>query len=537
MPLAIGLRLVGLFLGAGALGIALILEARVLAFLQDGTFRALVPLILGTLGSLFIGTIVARSLSRPEASPKRAQPPHPSILADVATEAAHSHAPNGRSWMVSLTAPLLAILPLGVVLLATHSKSSPFRASTLLFLAATSIAALLFFVAAGVGGRGSPPSPRLTHLFWLIPLLGLVGGIYAASRASSELIGINELATTVVLLAGVVTLIGVFQLSLDRWQGPLVVAVVMFIVGRGASHIYASFDDIYERLTNLEQPQDDERFAHVIENGHGVVTLTTSGWLHENGRVQGLFNTNPVPAADRNRCSRAYVIPSALPDPQDILFLGLENASFAQILAHYPSVQRVVILEENPAYEQAVRNSGVVASLLGNDRVNVVYGEVRSTLKAQGKFDVIIMDRLPSRHDGASLYHTTEFLSSLASQLKPRGAVYVNTLEKPEVERALIETFPHLLRYQDMIFGSQERLRVDGYKWMRDLMAWKIDGQPVLPTKGDPTEIARKIVKSRDFRGRFAWEREDEIKERTKGTKPLQAASIKTGPWHFDTLP
>jgi hypothetical protein len=58
---------------------------------------------------------------------------------------------------------------------------------------------------------------------------------------------------------------------------------------------------------------------------------------------------------------------------------------------------------------------------------------------------------------------------------------------------------------------------------MRELMSWEIDGQRVLSTRKQPTEVARHVVQNRQFRGGFAWEREDSIRERTKSLAPLTA--------------
>lgn len=537
MLLKTGAKLTGVFLGASTLGICLILQARVTAFLQGGTFKSLGPLALIAVGGLLIGGVLAHLLSRRLPSSQPASPGHPSMLADVATEAARSPSIDRSFLLMSVTAPLLAALPLLGLLAATRSGGSLPGAGSALFVATDAAAAFLFSAATCLDARSAARSIRLDFLFLAFALLGLIGGLITASRISSELFRYNELATAAVLISGTLTLLGVLKTGLGRWQQPFAVALVVLFTARAATFIFAEFDNIYERLTAMDETKSDERFAHVLQNRQGVVTITTSGWVHQNGRVQSIFNTNPVPALDINRCSRAYVIPSAIPKPEEILFLGLENSSFAQILAHYPTVKRIVILEENPAYERAVRNSGLVASLLKNERVKIVYGTIASTLRGQGKFDVIIQDRLPFRNDSKGHLLTKEFFEELRSHLKPRGAVYINTLGRAEVERTLVETFPYLLRYQDMIFGSEQSIRVDGYQWMRDLMAWEIDGRRVLLTKREPTEVARHVVQSRNFRGRFAWEREEAIKERTKNSAPLTASSVKTPFWHFESLP
>ena len=216
--------------------------------------------------------------------------------------------------------------------------------------------------------------------------------------------------------------------------------------------------------------------------------------------------------------------------------LGLGSGSFAQILVHHPSVQRLLVLEDNTAYLEAVRNSGQVASLVNNDKFILIEGQPRETLKSQGKFDLIIMDRLPYRRSTSHLLNE-KHVRELSLHLKEGGALYVNTLQRAKVEQTLLESFPHLLRYQDMIFASKTRLRVDGYQWMRDLMAWSIDGYAVLPTERDPTEVARHIVKNRDFRGEFAWERQDAIRTRIAPMTSSGSSDFHPKWWQLEKLP
>lgn len=527
------------FLGAWSLGVTLTLQARVAALTQDGTFRALGPLVIGATAGILLGSAAAQLLSRraPGEALDLPRHEHPSMLSAVAVHAARTSALNIPLLFASLSAPLLSALPLGALLLLAEQSAADRSSNASTLIVATTSAAFLFFTANGLKWRSAPWLVRLEGLRIALALFGLFGGLFTASRVSSELFGLDEFATAAVLVASMAAILCLMNSGLDRIMRPLAVAIVILGTGKAAPYVYSKFDQIYEQLTDAEKINGDERFARVLENRHGVLTITTSGWLHENGRLQGIFNTNPIPAVDFNRSARAYVIPAALKNPETILFLGLGSGSFAQILAHYPAVKSLTILEENPAYEKAVQNSGMVASLLENERVKIVYGGVDSTLKQQGKFDVILSDLLPFRKDAPSPFLTKEFFEQLSSHLNPRGAVYINTQNSPRVERALVDTFPYLLRYQDMIFGSKERLRVDGYQWMRDLMAWEIDGHKVLATRKDPTEVARHIVQNRDFRGSFAWEREEALRERTKSTAPLTLRATDAPWWHFKILP
>jgi spermidine synthase len=466
------------------------------------------------------------------------------MLSSIAADAARSDrtSVDTRLLLSGVLALPLVGLPLSLLLFVIGRRPHGSFSDASLLVLATTGAALLFFTANTIAScaRSSGASAALQRggvSRLALALLGLCCGVVVSSRVSSEVAALNALAAAAVLVVALVALLCFMNAGLDRWQRPLAVAVIVLAAGKCTTFVYSQFDDVYERLTTSDETEKGERFLLVLQNRRGVVTITTSGWLHENGRVQGIFNTNPVPALDLNRCSRAFVIPAVVKEPRAILLIGLGSGSWAQILANHPQVKTLVILEDNPAYEKAIRNSGVVASLLQNQRVKLVSGATESSLSRQGKFDVIIHDRLPFRKGRTSPLLTKEFFHRLKGHLNRGGAVYVNAMGNAQIERTLLDVFPFLLRYQDMIFGTEERLQVDGYKWMRELMSWEIDGQRVLSTRKQPTEVARHVVQNRQFRGGFAWEREDSIRERTKSLAPLTADDARTPWWHFETLP
>lgn len=522
--------------GSFSIGLVSIAQARVAAF-SDGTFSFVSWAACAVALSISGGVALGRTLTKWIRRDRPADVPplqHPSMLASVATAATRGEPVRRERLALAIVLPLSAILPVASIVQVVRSADGVDGADLGTMLATTTFAA--WCLAAGVGAQPDDTERRTQLSLWAALAVGWLAGVGLGGRAVSPIVGLNEYASASLVFASAAAISCVLTARLQRWYSPIIVGIAILATGRGATYAYSELDDAYERLTPLEGRNQGERFARVFENRHGALTVTTAGWLHQNGRVQGIFNTSPIPAADINRCSRAYVIPATLSRPLTILMLGLGSGSFAQILVHHPSVKRLVVLEENPAYLEAVRNSGQVASLANNDKFVLIDGAPHQTLKAQGKFDLIIMDRLPYRREASHLL-TEKHFQMLSRHLEEGGAVYVNTLQRTDVERTLLESFSHLLRYQDMIFASQSRLRVDGYQWMRDLMAWSIDGYPVLPTERDPTEVARHIVKNRDFRGEFAWERENAIRARISPMTSPGSSGFQPKWWQLEKLP
>src|SRR5690606_34602417 len=149
-----------------------------------------------------------------------------------------------------------------------------------------------------------------------------------------------------------------------------------------------------------------------------------------------------------------------------VLLLGLGSGAWAQIFAHHPDIESVTVLENNPAFLFLAKNSGAVASIFKNPQVKVRVGNVERLLAEAGSFDVIVQDQIAFRSPPPTRYLTVDHLKNLREHLTKNGAVYVNTHEIPEAEKAVLEVFPHALKYQDMLFGSLVTLGMRGYHWM-----------------------------------------------------------------------
>ena len=66
-----------------------------------------------------------------------------------------------------------------------------------------------------------------------------------------------------------------------------------------------------------------------------------------------------------------------------------------------------------------------------------------------------------------------------------------------------------------MLIGSNHPINVNKAHWIQDLIAWRINGQFVLP-RNTAFQIAQDVVAESPWKGEPPWESRDEILERLK---------------------
>lgn len=129
------------------------------------------------------------------------------------------------------------------------------------------------------------------------------------------------------------------------------------------------------------------------------------------------------------------------PDPRHVLIVGLGTGSTAGWLAKVPSVERVDVVELEPAILHVARVcTPVNQNVLGNPKAHVQIGDGREVLvTTRRSYDLIISEPSnPYRAGIASLY-TTEFYRAVARKLKP-GGLFLQWMQAYEIDSATLRT-------------------------------------------------------------------------------------------------
>ncbi|OBK17270.1 hypothetical protein A5636_22975 [Mycobacterium asiaticum] len=238
------------------------------------------------------------------------------------------------------------------------------------------------------------------------------------------------------------------------------------------------FDGVYERLY-FKQHYAGQRFAHLKENKSGVVSVTQDGQIQGGGVYDGVFSTDLV--NDRNMIVRPYALSLLHESPRDVLMIGLSSGSWAQVIANNPQVERLTVVEINPAYLNVMRNYPGEAGVLNNPKVATVIDDGRRWLarNPERKFDFIVQNTSFNWRAHATNLLSTEYLELVRAHLKPGGVSFHNTTGSAAAQRTAALQFPFALRFINFIAASDSPLAIDRRRWERVLREYRIEGRPV----------------------------------------------------------
>ncbi len=170
-------------------------------------------------------------------------------------------------------------------------------------------------------------------------------------------------------------------------------------------------------------------------------------------------------------------------------------------------------IEINPGYLELIGRHSEVSGILKNPKVSMVIDDGRRWLKRNPdrKFDAIIMNTTWHFRSMASNLLSREFLELAKSHLNPGGILYYNTTESNSVVKTGATVFPYALRYVNFLAVSEAPLHIDPHEFERFLLAYTIEGKPILDISREPDRLAlAKILKSLD-----EVEKSEKILERT----------------------
>lgn len=145
------------------------------------------------------------------------------------------------------------------------------------------------------------------------------------------------------------------------------------------------------------------------------------------------------------------------PRPTTSLVIGLGTGSSAGWLGAIPSMERVDVVELEPAVlEVARRCAPVNRAILSNPKVRVIFGDAREVLMtSRERYDLIFSEPSnPYRAGIASLY-THEFYQSVAARLAP-GGMFSQWVQAYSVDRVTVDLIAATL---SAVFGDVEAWR------------------------------------------------------------------------------
>lgn len=232
----------------------------------------------------------------------------------------------------------------------------------------------------------------------------------------------------------------------------------------------------YERF-QATRNYSGEAFKQIIETRSGVITVTDTDRVYGGGVYDGLFNTDLL--SDSNGIVRPYILSAFHPEPKRVLMIGLATGSWAQVIAHHPSLEKLVVVEINPGYVDVVAANPLVNGLLGNDRVDIIIDDGRRYMQrnADETFDLIVMNTTFHWRAYAANLLSRDFLTIVLSRLNPGGIAFYNSTNSMNVQKTGAAVCPHSLRFQNHMVCGNEEISVDTARLEQILWNYEIEGE------------------------------------------------------------
>jgi len=204
--------------------------------------------------------------------------------------------------------------------------------------------------------------------------------------------------------------------------------------------------------------------AYFVANRHGVIhtAITNHGEFVYGGNVyDGIatvnVDTNP------NRLDRLYLLALLHVKPKRVLFVGLSAGAWVRSIQGFPDVERVDVVEINPAYVDLAQSYWQLAPLLKDPRIHIHIDDGRRWLRRNpdSRFDAVIQNTTYHWRANVGNLLSREYLSEVKEHLNPSGVFVANTTGSFDVLATAQAVFAHAYRYANFVYASDQRLVPD----------------------------------------------------------------------------
>ncbi|WP_342381710.1 fused MFS/spermidine synthase [Myxococcus stipitatus] len=284
-----------------------------------------------------------------------------------------------------------------------------------------------------------------------------VGSIVGSLAGGFGVIPLMTAPVTWQLIAGILAVLGLasatLSLRLERIQGALLVPVsvavlaMVLLSARGPSaawrhgSIGAGRSDLNQTSLNHIDAWLRERSRDIVWEKEGVessVALSAANGLAfiVNGKVDG--NT----IGDAPTQVMSGLLGAMLhPDPRNALIIGLGTGSTAGWLGAVPQMERVDVVEIEPAIlEVARRCHAVNADAMDNPKVHTVIADAREVLlTTRQRYDIIFSEPSNPYRAGISSLFTRDFYQAVKQRLS-EGGIFVQWLQAYEVDAHTVQS-------------------------------------------------------------------------------------------------
>ena len=212
--------------------------------------------------------------------------------------------------------------------------------------------------------------------------------------------------------------------------------------------------------------QDKVYHTRIIENKNGFIQI------YQEEKDQIVFGANVYDGKlntdifhNSNGIDRAYLLPVLKPEAKDILVIGLSTGSWVKVLSMMPNIEKITVIEINPAYIDLIKTDPIVSDILKDKRIEIIFDDGRKWIKKQSneKYDIILMNTTWYWRAYASNLLSQDFLNILKSHMKPKGILYYNTTQSADAYYTATKVFPYVYKYKFMVLSSMQPISLEDH--------------------------------------------------------------------------
>jgi spermidine synthase len=339
---------------------------------------------------------------------------------------------------------------------------------------------------------------RVSYLY-VANIVGSATGSLLTGFVLMDLWSLRTIATVVtvagIILAGGVALLARPARGAVARGAALFAAAAVAVVALGPS----LYRDAYEKMQFGTSYDRRHPFTHIVETRSGVITVADDGSIYGGGAYDGVFQVNL--RNDYNGIHRAFALGAMQAAPRQMLMVGLASGSWARVLAAFPSVEHLTIVEINPGYLQLMRLYPGGAELLANPKVEVVIDDGRRWLQRHpaATFDTVVQNTTWHWRAHMTNLLSREYLELVRTHLRPGGLFYFNTTWSADAQKTAVAVYPYAWRVNGFVAVSDAPIAFDKNRWRAFLTPFRLDGKPLFePSSASDRALLEQVLERAD---------------------------------------
>ena len=241
------------------------------------------------------------------------------------------------------------------------------------------------------------------------------------------------------------------------------------------------------------------RITHLVQNKHGIVHTAS-----EAGQADVIYGGNLYDGriaidmtSDPNGLARAYVLAAFHPAPRRVLVVGMSGGAWTRAVAGFPGVERIDVVEINPAYLTVVGRYPEVAPILADPRIRIHIDDGRRWLRRHpdAMYDLIVQNTTFHWRSNTANLLSAEYFREVRQHMRPGAIVAINTTGSLDVYRTAQEVFPFAARFHSFVYGAERDFRAPAAEALERLAGCRVGERAAfLPEQFEPGGLAHHIA-------------------------------------------